>query len=253
MMNLVLFDIDGTLTLTTEVDNHCYLCALGEALGSTDIDTDWAKYRDVTDSGIASALWEARHGAPTSSKQLTAVRERFVALLEQAFAHDAAACRAVPGAAAILAELAERAGFAVGLATGGWLESALLKLHCAGLGERAFPLASASDACSREAIMALAAERVAARWGVRGFKSIVYVGDAVWDVKAARRLGWHFVGIGSGERAGRLRSEGAQCVIADYCDQGLFFDAIAQHHRVEPDAPPDRDGEPSNEPDKRLG
>ncbi len=239
-MKLVMFDIDGTLTLTNEVDNRCYLCALGEALGSTDIDTDWAKYRDVTDSGIASALLQARHGTPPSSEQLNTVRARFVALLEQAFAREPAACRAVPGAAAILAELAERAGFAVGLATGGWLESARLKLHRAGLGEREFPLASASDARSREAIMALAAKRVAARWGVPGFQSIVYVGDAVWDVKAARRLGWHFVGIGSGERAERLRSEGAQCVIADYCDQSLFFDAIAQHHWAEPDAPPDR-------------
>jgi phosphoglycolate phosphatase-like HAD superfamily hydrolase len=240
MMNLIMFDIDGTLTLTNEVDNHCYLCALGEALGDTNIDTDWTKYRDVTDSGIASALLEARYGAPPSSEQLNAVRERFVALLEQAFADHPAACREVPGAAAILTELAERPGFAVGLATGGWLESARLKLRCAGLGQREFPLASASDACAREAIMALAAERVAVRWGVSGFKSIVYLGDAVWDVKAARRLGWHFVGIGSGERAGRLRSEGAQCVIADYGDQGRLFDAIAQHHRPEPNAPLDR-------------
>src|SRR5687768_7051363 len=69
-MQLVLFDIDGTLTRTEDVDTRCYLCALGEALGTTDIDTDWAKYRDVTDSGIASALWEARHGALPSSRQL---------------------------------------------------------------------------------------------------------------------------------------------------------------------------------------
>src|SRR5262249_29033523 len=150
-------------------------CALGEALGTTDIDTDWTKYRDVIDSGIASALWEARHGAPPSSRQLGAVRERFVALLEREFAHDPAVCRAVPGAAALLAELAERTSFAVGLATGGWLESARLKLRHAGLGERQFPLASASDACAREAIMALAAERVAARRGIPSFTSIIYV------------------------------------------------------------------------------
>jgi phosphoglycolate phosphatase-like HAD superfamily hydrolase len=235
-MNLVLFDIDGTLTLTNEVDNRCYIRALSEALGTTGIDTDWSKYRDVTDSGIASALWEVRYGAPPSCRQLDSVRERFVALLEQSFAHDPAACRAVPGAAAILAELTERGVFAVGLATGGWLESARLKLRHAALDEGKFPLASASDACSREAIMALAAERVAARWGVQGFRSIVYVGDAVWDVKAARRLGWRFVGIGTGESAERLRREGARWVIGDYGDQGVFFDAIAQHNRAEPNA-----------------
>jgi phosphoglycolate phosphatase-like HAD superfamily hydrolase len=233
-MNLVIFDIDGALTLTNKVDSHCYRCALREVLGIKNIDTEWANYRDATDSAIASALVEARYGAPPSSEELHAVRERFVALLEQAFAHDPVACRAVPGAAAILAELSERVGFAVGLATGGWLESARLKLRNAGLGERELPLASASDAYSRAAIMALAAERVAALWGVSGFKSIVYVGDAVWDVRAARRLGWHFVGIGSGERAACLRSEGAHCVIADYCDQDVFFNAIAQQRRPKP-------------------
>jgi phosphoglycolate phosphatase-like HAD superfamily hydrolase len=227
-MHLVLFDIDGTLTLTEEVDSRCYLCALAEALGTTDFDTDWANYRDVTDSGIASVLLEAHHGEPPSSRQLDAVRERFVALLEQEFAHDPAVCRAVPGAAAILAALTERTGFAVGLATGGSLESARLKLRHAGLGELQFPLASAGDACAREVIMELAAERVAARRGVLGFESIVYVGDGVWDVKAAKRLGWHFVGVGSGESAERLRREGAHWVIADYRDQGAFFDAIAR-------------------------
>ena len=40
LMKLVLFDIDGTLTLTNEVDNRCYVCALGEALGTAEIDTD---------------------------------------------------------------------------------------------------------------------------------------------------------------------------------------------------------------------
>jgi phosphoglycolate phosphatase-like HAD superfamily hydrolase len=232
-MQLVLFDVDGTLTRTEDVDSRCYLCALGEALGTTDIDTDWTKYRDVTDSGIASELWEARHGAPPSSRQLDAVRERFVALLEQEFAHDPGVCRAVPGAAAILAALAERTGFALGLATGGWLESARLKLRHAGLGERQFPLASASDARSREVIMALAAERVAEHRGIRSFTSIVYVGDAVWDVQAARYLGWHFVGIGSRERANRLHREGARWVIPDYRDQRVFFDAIGQHGRAE--------------------
>jgi phosphoglycolate phosphatase-like HAD superfamily hydrolase len=226
-MHLVLFDIDGTLTLTSEVDDRCFLCALGEALGTTDIDADWTKYPHVTDSGIASALLEAHGGTPPSSQQLDAVRQRFVVLLQAEFGLDPTLCRAVPGSAAILGELARRAEFAIGLATGGWRESAELKLRHAGLDEWKIPLASASDARSREAIMTLVLERVARRRGVAGFESVVYVGDAVWDVRAARNLGYHFVGINSGDRAVRLRREGAQWVVADYCDQGAFLDAIA--------------------------
>jgi phosphoglycolate phosphatase-like HAD superfamily hydrolase len=235
-MHLILFDIDGTLTRTEEVDNRCYVGALSEVLGSTDVDTDWTKYRDVTDSGIASALWEACHGAPPSRQQLDDVCERFVALLEEELARDPAVCRAVPGAAAILVELAHRTGFAVGLATGGWRESARLKLRHAGLGDGRFPLASASDACSREVIMALAAERVAARRGISGFTSITYIGDGEWDVRAAKRLGWHFVGIGEGERAECLRGEGARWVIADYRNHGVFFEAIVKHGQAIPEA-----------------
>jgi hypothetical protein len=66
-MNLVLFDIDGTLTLTNEVDNRCYLCALGEALGTTGIGSGWTKYPDATDSSVAAVLWETRHGRRTIS------------------------------------------------------------------------------------------------------------------------------------------------------------------------------------------
>jgi phosphoglycolate phosphatase-like HAD superfamily hydrolase/ribosomal protein S18 acetylase RimI-like enzyme len=226
-MHLVLFDIDGTLTLTNQVDNRCYLCALGEALGGKEIDADWTKYPHVTDSGIASALLEAHYGAPSSAEQLDAVRGRFVALLEEAFARDPAVCRPVPGAAAMLAALTEHPGFAVGLATGGWRESARLKLRQAGLGEWDIPLASASDARAREAIMTLAAERVAAHRGVSSFQSIVYVGDGLWDVRAARNLGYHFIGIAGAGSPERLRAEGARCVIADYSDQAAFFAALA--------------------------
>jgi phosphoglycolate phosphatase-like HAD superfamily hydrolase len=94
--------------------------------------------------------------------------------------------------------------------------------------------------------MSLAAERVAAHRGVPGFQSIVYVGDAAWDVKAARRLGWHFVGIGSGERAECLRQEGARWVIPDYRDHGAFFDAIAQHNRAEQQGTPQSNRRPDS-------
>jgi phosphoglycolate phosphatase-like HAD superfamily hydrolase len=235
-MHLVLFDIDGTLTQTNAVDDRCFLCALGEALGAADLDADWAKYPDVTDSAISAALFEACRGAPPGDDELAAVRRRFVGLLEAEFARDPGLCREVPGAGAVLAGLA-RAGYALALATGGWRESAELKLRRAGLWDAGLPLASANDARSREAILASARARAAARWGVGSFESVTAVGDAVWDVRAARKFGCPFVGIAAGERAERLRREGARWVFVDYRDPAAFFAALTDASTAPLDGP----------------
>ncbi len=225
-MQLILFDIDGTLTQSNQVDNRCFIRAACETLGLATIDSDWANYPDVTDSGVVWTLHEAHRGAPPSDGEIAAVRRRFLDLLRQEVRRDPALCRAVPGAAALLAELAATPGYAVGLATGCWRESAEMKLECAGLTEPRFPLASSSDVRSREAIMLLARERAAQRSQVNSFESAIYVGDGVWDVRAARRLGYHFVGIASGPRSDQLRREGAEHLIADYTDRKRFFEAI---------------------------
>ena len=43
-MNLVVFDIDGTLLRTSGVDDECYAQALRETLGIEGISTDWGAY-----------------------------------------------------------------------------------------------------------------------------------------------------------------------------------------------------------------
>jgi len=51
-MQLVMFDIDGTLTETMKVDEECLVRSFVEVFGFTDIETDWSHYPHVTDSGI---------------------------------------------------------------------------------------------------------------------------------------------------------------------------------------------------------
>ena len=46
------------------------------------------------------------------------------------------------------------------------------------------------------------------------------------NFRRRRRLGFHFVGVGRGERAEQLRREGAKQVIEDYKDLGRFFAGI---------------------------
>ena len=121
----------------------------------------------------------------------------------------------------MLRYLAGQNGMAVALATGGWESTARLKLEWAGYDIRDIPLASSSDADTREEIMQIAELRAQDRHGAPGFDTITYVGDGVWDARAAASLGWRFLGVGMGEQAARLEREGAFAVI-DHYSSGSF-------------------------------
>ncbi len=56
-MNLVIFDIDGTLTDTNAVDGECYAAAFEREFGRP---VDWRNLTHRTDSGIAQPASRAR-------------------------------------------------------------------------------------------------------------------------------------------------------------------------------------------------
>src|SRR5689334_12282969 len=94
MTRLLIFDIDGTLTASNHLDTECYVQAMSEHLGVA-IDSDWSRYRHVTDSGIASELFQIHGRAAT---EVILVRERFVELIEQALRTKPELCQQVHGA-----------------------------------------------------------------------------------------------------------------------------------------------------------
>lgn len=221
MPRLIMFDIDGTLASTDEVDSRCYVQALFEHLGTT-IRDDWSTYRHVTDSGIAAEVL-ARHGRPPN--EAAAVRERFVRLISDALRESPTACAEVPGAAAMLRRLRRTPGVVLGLATGGWAASARAKLAHASIDVAGLPLAWSDDAEARADLMTACRDRVAAAGGPP-VTDVVYVGDGAWDAEAARALGWRFVGIGTGDRADGLRRLGAAAVFPDYRDADAVLAAL---------------------------
>ena len=106
------------------------------------------------------------------------------------------------------------------IATGGWTPSARFKLTESGIAWEGLPAAYACDAHPREEIIALAMERAAELHAcdVDAFTRVVYVGDGLWDLRAAGILGISFLGIASGDRARQLESAGAPMVVEDFTD-----------------------------------
>src|SRR5438045_4947981 len=219
-MHLVMFDIDGRLTETMKVDEECFVRSCKDVFGFADIDTDWSHYPHTTDSGVFHDVFTSRVGRSPTEQDVSRFRQHFVQLLAAASSQSPFA--PVAGANTLLSRLAQGGSHRVSLATGGWRDSARLKMASAGMCFDDHPTATVDDALDREAIMALFKQRAAERYG-ESFACTVYVGDGVWDARACRRVGIPFIGIGTGSRATRLSAEGGGCVVPVFSDADIFL------------------------------
>lgn len=188
-MHLVVFDIDGTLIESYDFDGECFQKAVADVLGFA-IDTDWGSYHHVTDSGILNQIMDEQN-ISGRDEIVVAVKERFLHHLSLYLASHKVA--PIAGAIDFLAHLISRNDVHVAIATGGWRESAELKLQAAGFNAIEIPLASASDHYSRTEIM----RRAELLAGSPVYASKTYFGDGPWDLKASRALDYNFVLVGS--------------------------------------------------------
>lgn len=221
--NLAVFDVDGTLIQSVALEGECFVAAFADALGIADIDNDWTHYDHVTDPGITAQIFRERLGREPSADELVHLQSAFHARLTQ-MAHLDGAYAALPGAAGLLADLRAREDWAVALATGGWRDTALFKISCSGLNIDGLPAAFGEDGPSRQGIVRAAIDR--ARGEGADFARIVCIGDAVWDVRTARSLGYPCIGVATGKRAARLAAEGASHVVADFRDLEALLKAL---------------------------
>lgn len=193
-MHVVCFDIDGTLVASAGFDGELYAEAIRDVLGVA-IDTDWSQYENVTDSGILEEVLE-KHSSPDQRERMAQeVHASFVGRTKRYVAENPGLIREIPGALALVEELCKSPEVRVCVATGGWAETAALKLRAIGLEPNGLAMATGSDALRRTDIMRLAESR--ATQGEIATRRI-YFGDGVWDQRAAHQLGYDFVAVGDG-------------------------------------------------------
>ena len=189
-MHAVIFDIDGTLLHSAAVDDALYRQAVSDVLGDVRLRPTLHDYEYVTDTGIFRSILDD-NDIPREQARLDDVRNRFVALLEDHVGANGP-FEEIPGAAELLKALIESPVHAVAMATGGWRQSAELKLRSAGIDYADIPLLTANDHHERPVIMEMALARLG-----DGFQSVSYYGDGPWDRAACADLGWMFVAVGS--------------------------------------------------------
>ncbi|HEX8351390.1 MAG TPA: hypothetical protein VF611_00595, partial [Pyrinomonadaceae bacterium] len=152
-MRLAIFDIDGTLTESDEVDSVCFVQAMADAHSITEVSTNWDGYEHTTDSYITRELLRERFGRPPEDVEVSKFKSRFVSLLEDYRSKDASLFGEVCGAAEALGRLGREPGWALAIASGCWRGSGVLKLRAARLEVGDVPAAFAEDGVSREEIL----------------------------------------------------------------------------------------------------
>jgi HAD superfamily hydrolase (TIGR01509 family) len=187
-MRALIFDLDGTLVDTV----YAHVFAWQRALEGAGLPIEgWKIHRRIGMSGGLFTRAVAREvGRPLDSEEAEAIQQRHGELFRELLPER----RPLPGAVELLAEL-RKAEIAHGIATSGRRPEIDASLEALGVGTETVVIARGDvlRAKPEPDLFLTCAERV----GVSAGECYV-VGDAVWDLLAARRAGMLSIGLLSG-------------------------------------------------------
>jgi phosphoglycolate phosphatase-like HAD superfamily hydrolase len=87
-MKLVILDVDGTLTETSDLDTDCFMHALEDCFALTGIETDWSVYTHSTDAGILEELFQKHFKRSPSAAEIARLQSSFVGHLQRVFDYN---------------------------------------------------------------------------------------------------------------------------------------------------------------------
>lgn len=223
-MTLLIFDIDGTLVYSERRDSQCFAATYEQLYGRPFPSIDWSGYPHVTDTTIFSTVIERHFRRRPAVEEVHVFQEAYVRLLTEKRRLDPGHSQEVPGARAAMERLLADERFAVGVATGGWQRPAHLKLRHVGIPSERLPLQGADGKHTREDIIRALLDQVKRLHPE--IRQMVYIGDAVWDVRTTRNLNMAFVGLRWQGDTHVLKAAGARQVVTDYVDYDAFLDIV---------------------------
>lgn len=209
---------------SNKIDSLCFSQAYEEIYALPFPSIDWLQYPHVTDHTIFNAVIQDHFGRQASVTEINTFQDRFMQLLETGRKQRPEDFLAVPHAKETVDWLLSREEYAVAIGTGGWYRPACLKLRHVKIPVESLFVSAADNQPTREDITREAIRLASDAHGV--FEDIVYIGDAVWDVRTTRNLAMKFIGIRRKGDFEMLTKQGAQHVMQDFSDKELFLEAL---------------------------
>ena len=213
-MNLIVFDIDDTLTKSEYQHQLAYVNAM-KSFGIKEINQNWKTYQHHTDSFILKENYESNLEGSFEFSFIDGFEKRMTELIL-----ELKPVSEILGAKHLISNLNNNPNYAIAYATGSLLEPAFVKLDQAAIDYNKELVSGSNQIFEREGIVFEAIQKAKLFYDVEAFDHIISVGDGIWDLKTARNLDVHFIGIGMKNHAD-FRTENIKYHIKDWRDFNL--------------------------------
>ncbi|MBI4579530.1 MAG: haloacid dehalogenase-like hydrolase [Planctomycetes bacterium] len=228
-MKLLLFDLDGTILLTSGAGlramEQAGVTIFGERFNLKDI---------ATSGGLDPLIYAeaaARAGIDDAHVRHDDFRNAYLRQMEVNLAAAPELVFLLPGIGPLLNDLHRRPDVALGLVTGNYGPGADIKLRAVGVDPAWFPVRAFGDeAPDRSGMVRLAIERHR-RLNHHEIPShdVIVIGDTPHDVACAHANGGRCFAVATGKfSADELRRAGADLVVPDLADPQPLYDFIAR-------------------------
>lgn len=229
MKKLVLFDVDGTILLSSGAGRRAIVAALSGDIGTHEA---WEQIRfdGKTDPQILIELLEAAgHTGDPAENRVPELGRKYVSLLREELARPGHRTTLMPGILTLLDRVDQVQHAVAGLLTGNFAEGAALKLQSGGIDPRRFRVgAYGSDSPRRSDLPPIAAQRAEPLFGrVPRGHDVVIVGDTPADITCGQSIGARAIGVATGAYStDQLKQAGAHAVFADLSETEVVLHAI---------------------------
>lgn len=207
----VIFDIDGTLAQSYDLDTDSYNETVSTYLKRSLEGFDWHKFKHVTDSGITSDLFEETFNRKPVLAELEEIETMFADNFNKMM-NERGIVTPTKGALELIKALKKNPDVSIGVATGSWRKLAKIKLDTIGLSELYQYCLTSSEGMEREIILQKAIDQFP------GDGEVWYFGDGIWDQRTCENLKINFIAVGD-----KLKESNLPYWVQDFENQQKIF------------------------------
>ena len=223
-MKLIIFDIDGTLTNTKKVDDICFIDAFDKTFDIDITDMNWDEFTTVTDWGITRDVVFKELKKELTTNDHNYMKLNFFDKLLQEKVNKPSLFKEVSGALELYELVKKNPKFEVGIATGCWNRSGVIKLNAIGIDPNEVAYSNSDFFITREEIVLDTIAQAEKKYNGK-FSEIIYFGDGIWDYKTCKNLGIRFIGIDI-LNDGKLKDLGTEVVFENFLDTPRILEVL---------------------------